>query len=320
MAYAWLNGITGAVRASEEEIKNNPYVQKYRKYKQLLNLEQSHEPVQKKEKEGHADFHGLEKFVPFTNTQADNRSIQVINDSIKSGNLHNVSNVGHFTHDSFIAGFDRDDSWLIKIEPKAKSAIQSARYGLQAVKEVAFYMAANQIFGLGQYTPKAILGEIVRSGEYHPAAAIKMFPSVYVSASHFEKQKPGAMRGILEKYRKDGTLHKWGAMLYILGDADAHGNNTMTNGEHVKLIDHGTSFADISFDPAKDKKIFIPFILRGGYIKEHMSKEDKIRLMPKIPDPNTARNLKHWIMNLDIHGLNSLLEKFYMIRSRHWLG
>lgn len=312
MAYAWLNGITGATRASDEDILNHPYVQKYRKYKQLLNLEQSHQPVHKSEKESHPDLHGVEKFIPLTGTKADGRSINVINQSIKSGNVHNVSNVGHFTHDSFIAGFDRDDSWLIKVEPKAKSAIKSARYGLQAVKEVAFYKAAEEVFDLGQYTPKAILGEIVRHGEMHPAAAIKMYPGAFVSASHFEKAKPGSMRGILDKYRRNGTMHKWAAMLYILGDADAHGNNVLTNGEHVKLIDHGTSFADVSFDPGSDKKIFIPFILRGGYIKEHMTPHNKLQLMPKIKSEHVEREFKHWLMNLDTHRLMGILDQFYI--------
>ena len=312
MAYAWLHGITGASHATDEQIKKHSYVKKYHKFRQMLQLEQRPEPMHKKEKENNPDLHGLEKFVPLTGNENDRRAVSMINDAIKGGNLHNISNVGHFTHDSFIAGFDRDNSWLIKVEPKAKSAIKSAKYGLQAVHEVAFYEAANKIFSLGHFTPKAILGEIVRNGQFHPAAAIKMYPDVYVSAAHFEKQKPGSMRGILEKYRKDSTLHKWAIMLYILGDADAHGNNVMTNGEHVKLIDHGTSFADSSFDPGTDKKIYIPFILRGGYIKEHMSKEDKLRLMPKITDQTVRNELKHWVMNLDATDLYQILSKYYI--------
>lgn len=310
MAYAWLNGITGAVHASEDEVNNHPYVQKYNKFKKMLKLERIPASVNKSETGG--DFHGIEKFTPLTDEPQDNRSIKLINDSIKSGNLHNISNVGHFTHDSFIAGFDRNNSWLIKVEPTAKPAIKSARFGLQAVKETAFYYAAKDIFDMGNYTPKAILGEVTRNGEYHPAAAIKMYPGVYVAAAHMEKQKPASMKGILDKYRRNGMLHKMGAMLYILGDADAHGNNVLTNGDHIKLIDHGTSFADASFDPSTDKKIYIPFILRGGFIKEHMSKEEKMRLMPVISDPHVKNEVKHWLMNLDAHELLGILERFHI--------
>jgi hypothetical protein len=309
MAYAWLHGISGTLKATDDEIKQHPYVQKYHKFRQMLQLE---EPQKMQKSESSASLKSIQKFVPLTATGDDKHSIHLINEAIKSGNIHNFSNVGHFTHDSFLAGFERDNSWLIKVESVSRPAIVSARHGLQAVKEVAFYDAANKVFDLGQFTPKAILGEVVRDGKDWPAAAIKMYPEQYVSAAQLEQEKPGSVHGIMEKYRRNGVLHKMAIMLYILGDADAHGGNVLTNGTSIKMIDHGTSFADAQFDPANDKNTFIPYILRQGYIRDHWSPEQKLAKMPRISDPNIEEQVRHWVLSLDAANLLQILNRFYI--------
>jgi hypothetical protein len=310
MAYAWKNGIRAALNADDEEINDHPYVKAYHKYDQLLNLEKPQELIQKSE--SHADPSKIEEFLPFTETPKDSLEMKTINASIKSGNVHNLSNVGHFTHDSFLAGFTRDNSWLIKIESISRPGIKSAREGLQSVKEVAFYHIANRVFNLGQFTPKAILGEVVRDGKRWPAAAIKMYPEQYVSSVQLEKQKPGSVRGIIEKYRKNGQLHKLAIMLYILGEADAHGGNMLTNGIDIKLIDHGTSFADSHFAPESDKDIFIPYMLRAGVIKDKWTKEEKLAKMPKIDNEAVRQEVKHWVFTISAEELLKELNKYFI--------
>jgi hypothetical protein len=310
MAYAWNNGITGATNASDDEIKNHPYVQKYHKFNAMLSLEQK--PKEIKKSESSASLKSVEKFIPLTATQQDQHAVHLINQAITSGNLHNLSNVGHFTHDSFLVGFERDNSWLIKVESIERPGVKSASRGLQSIKEVAFYDAASRVFNLGQFTPKAILGEVIRDGKNWPAAAIKMFPDKYVSAAHLEEQKPGSIHGIMEKYRRNGMLHKMAIMLYILGDVDSHGNNWLTDGTNVKMIDHGTSFADAEFGDKPESGVFIPYILRQGYIKEGWSAGEKLHNMPRIDDPNVEEQVRHWVFTLDVQELMAILEKFYI--------
>lgn len=308
MAYAWYNGIAGARHATDDQINNHPYVQKFNKYRKMLELEGKHFKKSQPSLENQAQIEG---FVGFSNVPQDKDSVSKINEAIKSGKMHNLSNVGKFTHDSFIAGFDPDNSWLIKVEPfghRAKS--MSVRYGLQTVKEAAFYQIADKVFGLANYTPHAILGEVLMDGEHMPAVAIKMYPKVFVSAVDLEKQRPHAFRAILEKYRRSGDLDKMAALLYVLGDADSHGNNVMTDGQNIKLIDHGTSFADMTFDPAHDDAVFVPYILRAWGYKDRMDSDEKLKHLPQIDSEEVKGRIRHWVLNLNEHELLELLQRF----------
>jgi len=316
MAYAWLNGITKTLETPEEKIPLHPYVQKYRKYQQMLELEkqQEHAPFKKSETHSKGEFGDIEKFVPFTDVMQNFRSIKLINDAIKSGQIHDISNVGKFTHKSFVAGFEPDNSWLIKVEPFGeRPGIKSVSKGLQTVKETAFYYLANRIFNLGMYTPHAILGEIVRKeNEATPAVAIRMYPQAYIAGVDMERERPKAMQGLLDKYRRSGDLHKLAAMIYILGDADSHGNNVLTDGSSIKMIDHGSSFADMTFDPAHEKNVFVPYILRMWGYKDSMSPEEKFQHMPKIDSQEVELNVKHWLQSLNKYDMIDIMNKFYI--------
>jgi len=297
MAYAWLNGIGGAKRATDEDIANHPYVQKYRKYKQMIDVEN----VKKSE-----TAHGVTKFIPFS----DSKSARDINLAIQSGQVHELSNTGKFSHDAFVAGFFADNSWLIKLEPEGRHpAIDSAKYGLQTIKEAAFYLVAKKVFNLDQYTPHAILGEAIKHDSHRPAVAIKMYPEAYISTADANESRPGSVRPILEKMLKTGDLHRIAAMLYILGDGDAHGGNTLTDGSSVKIIDHGTSFADKNFD-TQDENVFIPYILRAWGYKDSMTSDEKYQTMPRISNPAVEENLRHWLHNLSAHDLAEILKPF----------
>ena len=309
MAYAWLNGISGAKRATKDEIEAHPYVQKFNKYQKMRSLETM--PIQKSELSINKPH--IEKFLGFTNVPQDEESVREINAAIDSDQLHDLSNVGKFTHDSFIAGFNPDNSWLIKLEPTGQRAKSpSVKYGLQVVKEAAFYQIADKVFGLSRFTPHAILGELIKDKEHIPSVAIKMYPKVYITANMMNKSRPSSMKGILEKYRKTGDLHKMAVMLYVLGEADAHSSNTLTDGHEIKLIDHGTSFGNLKFDPQNDEAVYVPYILRAWDFKDRMSTEEKMKHMPTIDSEQVKKELTHWIFNLDEHLMMELSEKFLL--------
>lgn len=241
------------------------------------------------------------KFESFSEDPGDMEIIRHINTMIDDGKLHKLKEEGAFTFDSFIAGTNPDDSWLIKVEPTNKPGIKAIQdTGPQSVKEAAFYDTAKNIFGLGQFIPKSILGTIhYENQEPKLATAIKMLPADYENAAEFDDEHHGAIKGILSKYHKSGLTHMLALMLYVLGDLDAHGNNVMTNGKDISLIDHGSSFADLSAEARDDKKQFIPYILRRDGFKKKMSSNDKKSHMPIIDDPTSLRRVENYILSLD---------------------
>lgn len=223
-----------------------------------------------------------------------------INRQIQMGHIHDLSHFGHFTKNSFIVGNDPMNSWLMKLEPKNKPGIKSVKHtGPQVVKEAAFYNLAYDVFGLASQIPHACLGSIDKDKAPHHVVAIKMLPDNFKLAQDLEGQEKRSFTDVLAKFTQDGTVHKISTMFYILGEGDSHGGNVMTNGIHMQMIDHGSSFANEQFDPAKDEDIFIPYILRFGKVRSAMTKEQKLEAMPRIRNAQAEVDLKHWILTLD---------------------
>lgn len=313
MVYAWRNGITGALSASQDEIDNHPYVQKYNKYQKMIDLE--HPPKDLEKAELHPQTldqktSGITRFIPYEITPDTVDPIRSINTAIKEHKVHDLSHEGHFTHKSFVVGFDPDNSWLIKVDVPNKPGAASAKEGSQALKEYVYYAASKDVFQLSNYLPESIFGYIEKDGEKIPSAAIKLLSPDHVNAIALQKQRPGSIIGILDKHRQDGVLHKLAAMAYILGDVDQHGGNFMTNGHDLYSIDHGTSFADDTFTHGGDGKTFIPYILRAGRVRSKMSPTEKLDLMPKIDNPEVLNHLKYWIFSLDSNRLTEILNKY----------
>lgn len=312
MAHAWLNGIQGTIDASLDQISNHDYVKKYKKYKKMMQLEiKPAASLKKADGQLPPEISNIREFQYVGNKTPDEiNNVKQINQLIDNRSFHEIPSVGQFTRGSFVIGTNHDNAWLIKIDDGHRPAIMSAKAGLQTIKEVAFYEIAKEVFGLGEYVPYALLGEIKTINENKPAAAIKMLGDRYKLAVDQEDQKPGSMKGILEKYRKSGLLHRMGLLLYVLGDGDSHGRNVMTDGYLIRLIDHGSSFADEKFDPAKDQNIFIPYVLRVGRIRERMSPAEKLEKMPKIDNFRVKEQLKSWILSIDSHSLAQKLNSY----------
>lgn len=314
MAHAWFNGISGTLEKPHEDIINHDYVKKYKRYKKMMSLEKPKPrsiSMQKSEGSIPVVANNLQEFLFFGIKSSENiEKVKEINKLIQARAFHTVPSVGQFTSDSLVIGTNHDNSWLLKIESGSRPAIISAKAGLQSVKEVAFYDIASSVFGLQGIVPDAMLGEAVFPKENKPAAAIKMLPKKYKLAVDLEDERPGSIYAILEKYRKTSLLHKMAAMLYILGDGDSHGRNVMSDGFFIKLIDHGSAFADEKFNPGVDQNIFIPYILRAGRIDDEMSKEDKLQKMPKIDSLGAKDELRSWILSLNSDKLAQKLNNY----------
>ena len=308
MAFAWNQGIRGAMKADDAIIQGHDYVKKFNKIKKLKDLEKRKLTNIKKSEELQKPA-PISQFIPYTGTEVERSQIEEINDLIFHGKITGLDDAGHFTKDSYILGDDQHKAWLLKVEQPKKSAIKAAKYGLQTVKEVAFYEIAKDVMKLGEYVPMAILGEAIVEDKRKPTAAIKMLPSDFVSGSSYKKVNREGFKSLIESKTQKGDMHKLAAMLYILGDLDAHGGNLLTNGNEIKLIDHGTSFANETMD-VLDDRIYVPYILRQGGFKDNMTTEEKVSVMPKVKSERVKEEIIHWILAIDHNKLRDLLNNF----------
>ena len=244
-------------------------------------------------------------------SEEDMKDAANIDQLIKDGKTHRLQHKGMFTHDSFIAGTSPEDAWLMKVETGKKPGIHSVQHtGPQPVKEAAFYHIAKDVFGLGKFIPRVILGNIEKNKDDVWAAAIKMLPPQYKLAADVDSEHHGAIKGILQKYHMSGVTHMLALLLYVLGDMDSHGNNYMTDGHEIKLIDHGSSFANEQSEDRSDKKMFIPFILRRDGYKQRMSPNEKLSHMPTVPSVESLHKLKNYILNIDSQKLYQMISEF----------
>jgi hypothetical protein len=152
------------------------------------------------------------------------------------------------------------ETWLLKPGSGGQTPAAGAQQdpSTQSRREAAFYQMADA-WHLGQFYPRADL-LIVGGREY---AALHLLPWSYKGMDKLKADDVGAARAVLMPYLKQGILHRWGVLDFVLGNPDRHAGNLMVRDDDVKLIDHGSAFAGTAFDPANDKYSFTPYYLRA---------------------------------------------------------
>jgi hypothetical protein len=180
----------------------------------------------------------------------------------------------------------------------------------QSEREAAFWHVADAV-GLGEFYPKADL--VLVNG--HQTAAMELLPLNYRNLGDKKKEDPNIASRILTPYLKDGTLHQWAFMDFLLGNPDRHSQNIMVDpdGRLVKLIDHGSAMAGNSFDPVNDPDSFIPYYLRAWTNRKFttMSPKERMLALPSM-DPQTAKGYDIWIKDLPDHQIAAILEEYHV--------
>lgn len=202
-------------------------------------------------------------------------------------------------------------AWLLKPGSGKLSPAAGVREGSfsQSQREAAFYNVS-KAFGLSQYIPECEL-LFLDDKEY---ACIKLLPWSYKTAQVARKNNPEDTTGMFKQPLEQGTLHKLAIMLYLLGEADAHGGNCMVNTKNNSffLIDHGSSFAlEPFFDPGSNKSTFIPFFLRYNVMEgfNKLSPEDKLKALPRI-HPIVEKDLRHWFNSLNLNIIKEAIKTY----------
>jgi hypothetical protein len=182
----------------------------------------------------------------------------------------------------------------------------------QSEREAAFWHVAD-IVGVSKMYPRCDL--ILVNG--HQTAVMELLPTTFRNLGDLKKENINIASQILTPYLKDGALHQWSLMDYLLGNPDRHSQNIMVDitaprtGEEVKLIDHGSSMAGHSFDPVNDPDSFIPYYLRAWTSRKftEMTPKDRYQAMPSI-DPQTSRNFDIWVENLPEDRIAAILQEY----------
>lgn len=205
---------------------------------------------------------------------------------------------------------DRDSGnvWLLKPGSGGQTPAAGAKEeaASQSRREAAFWHVADE-WGLSGWIPRCDL-LIVDGREY---ATIKLLPWSFKSMDKVKAEDPNRIRDILGKDLREGNLHHWAVLDFVLGNPDRHANNLMVRDGDVKLIDHGSAMAGPDFDPAHDKYSFTPFYLRAWAPPKFskLSDEDKLKYMPRL-DKQTEEKLRSWIDGLHAEDLDKILYRY----------
>lgn len=191
---------------------------------------------------------------------------------------------------------DDGKSYLLKpgSGPMAPTAGAKQVAASQSAREALFWHVA-RAWGLQDNIPRADLLLI----DGREVAAIAMLPLSYRNLERRWRENPMATLWTLDRYRRQGILHRWAILDGVLGNADRHGQNMMMDNESIPkvyLIDHGSAFAGPAFDPAHDRLSFIPFYLRCwvGKTFNRLPPELKLRYLPRLPEAEEA-DLRAWL-------------------------
>lgn len=189
-----------------------------------------------------------------------------------------------------------------KLSPSAGVSEEPAS---QSKRETAFAKIAEAV-GLGRFVNDA---NIIMMDEQECAAMGLLSGSYEGMEQRKKKEDP---QNILGKYLENGDLFKWSVLDYLAGNADRHAGNIMVNDENeVKLIDHGSAFAGRAFNPAEDKRSFVPFYLRA-FSEDSFSALDadgKYDAMPK-PTDRQDKSIGNWIGSLDKPKIKNILQEY----------
>ncbi|WNM70334.1 kinase [Myxococcus phage Mx1] len=230
--------------------------------------------------------------------------------ALAAGAIHSIKLDGKHSKGTAVATDpETGRKWLVKpgsgkLSPAAGVREEAAS---QSRREAAFYEIAAQS-GLEAYLPETHL--ILMDGV--ETAVMELLAADYKGLEKLRRTKSLDPVKLFEKYRKDGTLFKWAFLDWVLGNADRHANNIMVSPDHeVKLIDHGTTFAGQSFNPANDPKSFVPFYLRAWKPNSFsaMDAGEKEAAMPTL-DHHAEAEFGAWTETLPFEAFVQIMQKY----------
>lgn len=209
--------------------------------------------------------------------------------------------------------------WLLKpgsgmLSPSAGVNEEKAD---QSSREVVFSKIA-EIMGLEEYVPEAHLLTV----DGKRVACLRLLGMTWKGLEKIKRSDKIDVTKLFSPYLQNGLIHKWAFLDWVMGNPDRHSNNIMIDKEELdnssldtpqslKLIDHGSSCAGDSFDPAHDPKSFVPYYLRVWTNQSwgKMDAKQRFESLPKLSDAQN-RDFSQWVNQIDELDFKKLLSDY----------
>lgn len=156
-------------------------------------------------------------------------------------------------------------------------------------KEVAFYNAARDIFGLHKYLPTAAMMQ-------HPTTGQNVAVIEKLKGAHHPDPYDPDFNTHLAQLHSSGELDKLGLMDFVLGNTDRNEMNFMMTPEGLKLIDH-----EFAFNVHKPDEVFKAGRWMPAYLEHHHHQNNATPVI----HPQAGR----WIRNISPEQLAEGLKK-----------
>lgn len=336
MAHAWHHGIHGTFNKTDEDILQSEYVQKFLHHYKRLNPQRPfvnvEGPSNLAPQENNQKLNVLSKSIEILPDSVDvvghqyqfdldpltlenhpeaEKIAQRINEYIRAHHIYHFKAVGKYLRHSFIVGNPEDNSsdlWLLKVDIKEAPKHLIYSKASYAAREYAFYLCAKEL-GLQQYIPETYLGLWSFRNEkglleQQPAVAIKVLPFNTRTLRDAFSVSASAVKSSLIYWFHTGILYKLAALLYILGNFDAHDQNCMISRDRFYLIDHGLSFVESydDFNTELGEVIHLPAFM------DYMTKGHQADQIPLVQAEQTLKDLKFWLLTVPLHTCRGILE------------
>jgi hypothetical protein len=222
-----------------------------------------------------------------------------------SGNIKEIKLKGKHSKGTLLAKDPENHTTFILKPGSGKQNPAMGEYqnpATQSRREAAFYACAS-LFELKEYLPEChllLLDEV----EF---ACMAYLSDTYKNGNDLKAEDPNIARRVLSPYLVDGTVHKWAAMDYILGNPDRNSGNIMFSPPEVKLIDHGSTLCGEAFSPPIDKYSFVPYYLRAftsGF--KELEPHEKLLKLPRI-NIEVQKEVESWLNKLNPELLSKML-------------
>lgn len=243
------------------------------------------------------------------------KTAQAVRRAQAAGKIHAVQldpNAKHSKGTAIATDPDTNEKWLLKpgsgkLSPSAGVRDETAD---QSQREVAFSKCVDAM-GIGNFFPEADL--LMIDGQR--VAVMRLLGTEYKGMEKL-RQGDDTFRPdvFFREYFDSGALYKWALVDWIFGNPDRHANNLMVNEDRsdVKLIDHGSAFAGVHFDPAHDPKSFTPFYLRAWAGDQNWSSLDATEREDEIPRMNIEKSEEfgNWIETINEAEIVQILQRY----------
>lgn len=242
--------------------------------------------------------------------------------AFNTNQVHAIKLDGQYSKGSKLAQIN-GKVYLLKGEPVQQDEISGSQEqpATPAQREAAFPKMAQSLLKGDSLSQAFLPAALIQSGQHIYAVMEWKGGKGTCTLDELYRDKPELARKLVDPMMQRGDLHKLAAIDYLFGNGDRHGNNVMTDGKNIYMIDHAGAFAGKDFSPATDQSSFVPFYLRMGIDPKvnynELSPAAKFNAL-SVANLNANRDIRAWLYGIDMPKLVEQAKLFGIEPSGLW--